>query len=193
MRALVQQHLARRSMSQLRMAGAMRAVPGPQQAFSALPAASSAPTVRAARRMRVMASQLLSTSATKSDAGAPDPLLKPPPAARSSSPLDSKTAAATTHASRPTPMPAPAAAPRPPAPPACAPRPPSSSGYRQPPPEILQIVDAPPQPSLSFSPDRKLILQLQRPPSLPPIAEIARPELKLAGEQKAADAMRLHA
>lgn len=57
----------------------------------------------------------------------------------------------------------------------------SGSGYKQPPPEILQIVDAPPQPSLSFSPDRRLILQLQRPPSLPPISEIARPELKLAG------------
>lgn len=57
----------------------------------------------------------------------------------------------------------------------------SSGGYKQPPQEILQIVDAPPQPSLSFSPDRRLILQMQRPPSLPPIAEISRPELKLAG------------
>ena len=57
----------------------------------------------------------------------------------------------------------------------------AAGGYKRPPPEILQIVDAPPQPSLSFSPDRKLILQLQRPPSLPPITEISRPELKLAG------------
>ena len=53
-----------------------------------------------------------------------------------------------------------------------------------PPKEILEIVDAPPQPSLSFSPDRKLILQLSRPPALPPIAEIARPELKLGGEPR---------
>lgn len=57
----------------------------------------------------------------------------------------------------------------------------SAPGYKQPPPEILQIVDAPPQPGLSFSPDRKLILQLARPPSLPPLSEISRPELRLAG------------
>lgn len=42
-------------------------------------------------------------------------------------------------------------------------------------------MDAPSQPSLSFSPDRKSILQLVRPPSDPPIYEIARAELKLAG------------
>ncbi|KIY94927.1 hypothetical protein MNEG_13035 [Monoraphidium neglectum] len=91
-----------------------------------------------ARRIRVLASQLLSTSAAKADtAGAARP--------------SSNGAAA------------------------------PGSGYRQPPPEILQIVDAPPQPSLSFSPDRRLLLQLQRPPSLPPISEISRPELKLAG------------
>ncbi|KAF8067166.1 hypothetical protein HT031_002213 [Scenedesmus sp. PABB004] len=96
-------------------------------------------------------------------------------------------------------------------------------GYREPPKEILDIVDAPPQPGLTFSPDRSLvrrrqrpptaaasagrptprdgqrgtgprrmsppplpprraqILQLSRPPSLPPIFEISRPELKLAG------------
>lgn len=57
----------------------------------------------------------------------------------------------------------------------------ASSGYKQPPKEILDIVDAPPQPALTFSPDRSQILQLARPPSLPPIFEISRPELKLAG------------
>ena len=56
-----------------------------------------------------------------------------------------------------------------------------SGGYLVPPPEILAVVDAPPQPSLSFSPDRKLMLELHRPPPLPPVAELARDELKLAG------------
>jgi len=55
------------------------------------------------------------------------------------------------------------------------------SGYLVPPPEILAVVDAPPQPSLSFSPDRSLMLELHRPPPLPPVAELARDELKLAG------------
>lgn len=56
-----------------------------------------------------------------------------------------------------------------------------STGYKQPPKEILDIVDAPAQPALTFSPDRTLILQMSRPPSLPPIFEISRPEIKLAG------------
>lgn len=38
----------------------------------------------------------------------------------------------------------------------------ASGGYRQPPKEILDIVDAPPQPALTFSPDRSLILQMTR-------------------------------
>lgn len=56
-----------------------------------------------------------------------------------------------------------------------------AAGYKEPPKEILDIVDAPPQPGLTFSPDRSKILQLSRPPSLPPIFDISRPELKLAG------------
>lgn len=52
--------------------------------------------------------------------------------------------------------------------------------------EILAIVDTPPEPVLSFSPDRRQLLQLGRPPPLPPISELARPELKLAGEGGAA-------
>jgi dipeptidyl aminopeptidase/acylaminoacyl peptidase len=59
--------------------------------------------------------------------------------------------------------------------------PPLASGYRLPPKEIADIVDAPPEPLLSFSPDRTLVLQLSRPASNPPISELARPELKLAG------------
>ncbi|KAA8543030.1 hypothetical protein F0562_021475 [Nyssa sinensis] len=53
-------------------------------------------------------------------------------------------------------------------------------GYRLPPPEIRDIVDAPPLPALSFSPQRDKILFLKR-RSLPPLSELARPEEKLAG------------
>lgn len=52
--------------------------------------------------------------------------------------------------------------------------------YRLPPQEIKDIVDAPPLPALSFSPHRDKILFLKR-RSLPPLAELARPEEKLAG------------
>lgn len=54
------------------------------------------------------------------------------------------------------------------------------NGYRLPPPEIQDIVDAPPLPTISFSPHRDKILFLKR-RSLPPLAELARPEEKLAG------------
>ncbi|KAI4372023.1 hypothetical protein MLD38_010310 [Melastoma candidum] len=53
-------------------------------------------------------------------------------------------------------------------------------GYRLPPPEIKDIVDAPPLPALSFSPLRDKILFLKR-RALPPLAELAKPEEKLAG------------
>jgi len=53
--------------------------------------------------------------------------------------------------------------------------------YRLPPDEIATIVDAPPTPSLAFSPKRDKLLMLARPPSNPPVSELARPELKLAG------------
>ncbi len=59
--------------------------------------------------------------------------------------------------------------------------PPPLEGYHMPPQSIVDIVDAPLQPQLSFSPDRKLILQLERPAPHPPITELGRPELKLAG------------
>lgn len=54
------------------------------------------------------------------------------------------------------------------------------NGYRLPPPEIRDIVDAPPLPTLSLSPHRDKILFLKR-RSLPPLADLARPEEKLAG------------
>ncbi|KAJ1412562.1 Six-bladed beta-propeller, TolB-like [Sesbania bispinosa] len=53
-------------------------------------------------------------------------------------------------------------------------------GYRVPPPEIKDIVDSPPIPALSFSPHRDKIIFLKR-RALPPLAEIAKPEEKLAG------------
>lgn len=53
-------------------------------------------------------------------------------------------------------------------------------GYRVPPPEIRDIVDAPPVPALSFSPLRDKIIFLKR-RALRPLAELARPEEKLAG------------
>lgn len=55
-----------------------------------------------------------------------------------------------------------------------------NSGYRLPPAEIRDIVDAPPLPALSFSPQRDKILFLKR-RSLPPLSELAKPEDKLAG------------
>lgn len=54
------------------------------------------------------------------------------------------------------------------------------SGYRAPPPDIKDIVDAPPLPALSFSPLRDKIIFLKR-RALPPLADLARPEEKLAG------------
>ncbi|CAL0311149.1 unnamed protein product [Lupinus luteus] len=54
------------------------------------------------------------------------------------------------------------------------------AGYRVPPPEIKNIVDAPPVPALSFSPCRDKIIFLKR-RALPPLAELAKPEEKLAG------------
>ncbi|HSE27348.1 MAG TPA: prolyl oligopeptidase family serine peptidase [Gemmatimonadales bacterium] len=52
--------------------------------------------------------------------------------------------------------------------------------YRDPPPPISRILDAPPLPFASLSPDRGTLLLLER-NALPPIADIAAPELRLAG------------
>jgi dipeptidyl aminopeptidase/acylaminoacyl peptidase len=52
--------------------------------------------------------------------------------------------------------------------------------YRDPPAPIARILDAPPLPFASVSPDRGMLLLLER-NALPPIAEVAAPELRLAG------------
>ncbi|MHC5210429.1 MAG: S9 family peptidase [Planctomycetota bacterium] len=52
--------------------------------------------------------------------------------------------------------------------------------YREPPAEILRVLDAPPLPYVSVSPNGDLLLLLER-ENLPPIAEMARPMLRLAG------------
>ena len=53
-------------------------------------------------------------------------------------------------------------------------------GYRQPPAALQAIVDAARAPALSLSPQRNIVAVVQTPP-LPGIAEVAQPELKLAG------------
>ena len=53
-------------------------------------------------------------------------------------------------------------------------------GYRQPPEPIRSILDAPPTPLVTLSPDRRWMLLLER-PGLPSIAELSAPELGLAG------------
>ena len=53
-------------------------------------------------------------------------------------------------------------------------------GYRLPPPAIVELIDAPPTPGVSLSPDREWMLLTER-PSLPSIAEVSQPELRLAG------------
>ncbi len=56
----------------------------------------------------------------------------------------------------------------------------AQDGYRTPPPELAKLVDAPLTPDVSASPDGRVLLLLDRPP-LPPIAELAEPELRIAG------------
>jgi dipeptidyl aminopeptidase/acylaminoacyl peptidase len=52
--------------------------------------------------------------------------------------------------------------------------------YRTPPKAIADLVDAPLTPDVSVSPNQDWILLMEQPP-LPPISELAQPELKLAG------------
>jgi dipeptidyl aminopeptidase/acylaminoacyl peptidase len=56
----------------------------------------------------------------------------------------------------------------------------AQQGYRQPPAPIAQILDAEPTPSVSVGPNNDWLLLLGR-EGLPPIAEVAAPELRLAG------------
>ncbi len=57
---------------------------------------------------------------------------------------------------------------------------PDATGYRTPPAPIAQILDAAPTPAVSVSPRRDVIALLGR-ANLPPISELAEPDLKLAG------------
>ncbi len=52
--------------------------------------------------------------------------------------------------------------------------------YKQPPPAIAKILDTPPTPSASFSPDRSKMLMTER-NGLPPISDVGAPYLRLAG------------
>ncbi|WP_414663483.1 S9 family peptidase [Horticoccus sp. 23ND18S-11] len=52
--------------------------------------------------------------------------------------------------------------------------------YRSPSAALAALVDAPLTPFVSLSPDKKSLLLLER-PALPPVAELAEPELRLAG------------
>lgn len=54
--------------------------------------------------------------------------------------------------------------------------------YQTPPQAIVDIVDAPRTPRLSLGPDRQNLLLLEY-PALPPLEEVAQPELRLAGER----------
>src|SRR5258707_14843470 len=54
--------------------------------------------------------------------------------------------------------------------------------YRTPPQVIVDILDAPPLPSASISPDRQWLLLLEQ-RSMPTIAELAAPMLRLAGNR----------
>ncbi|RMD98773.1 MAG: S9 family peptidase, partial [Calditrichaeota bacterium] len=56
----------------------------------------------------------------------------------------------------------------------------SPTTYQMPPKAIADLADAPPTPSVSLSPDHQNLLVMVR-PGLPPISELAQPELRLAG------------
>src|SRR5471030_1760477 len=54
--------------------------------------------------------------------------------------------------------------------------------YKQPPPAIAKILDTPPTPAASFSPDRSKMLMTER-NGLPPISDVGAPYLRLAGSR----------
>jgi dipeptidyl aminopeptidase/acylaminoacyl peptidase len=56
----------------------------------------------------------------------------------------------------------------------------AQSGYQQPAPAIARILDAPAKPTILISPDKSLLVLLER-PGLPSIAEVSEPEYRLAG------------
>jgi dipeptidyl aminopeptidase/acylaminoacyl peptidase len=58
----------------------------------------------------------------------------------------------------------------------------ASKPYQMPPKAIAALIDAPPTPSVSVGPNNRWMLLMQR-PSLPPVSEIAQPEMRLAGRR----------
>ncbi len=56
----------------------------------------------------------------------------------------------------------------------------AQQGYQQPPAAVARIIDAPAKPTLLTSPDKSLLVLLDR-PGLPSIAELSEPEYRLAG------------
>ena len=63
---------------------------------------------------------------------------------------------------------------------ALAAAPDAAQGWKQPPADVVAIVDAPPTPAVELSPDARWMLLVER-PSLPSIADVARPWVGLAG------------
>jgi dipeptidyl aminopeptidase/acylaminoacyl peptidase len=57
----------------------------------------------------------------------------------------------------------------------------NDGAYRTGPPEVAAFAVRPETPGLTLSPNRQWLLHLHRPSAYPPVAELARPELKLAG------------
>ncbi|MGA1495457.1 MAG: S9 family peptidase, partial [Rhodothermales bacterium] len=56
----------------------------------------------------------------------------------------------------------------------------AQNGYQQPVDALRALVDAPLAPSMSLSPDRNMMLLMER-QALPTIADLAAPEMRLAG------------
>lgn len=62
----------------------------------------------------------------------------------------------------------------------------ATEGYRTPPPALAKIIEAPAPPSTSLSPDRETLLLIER-PTLIPLEQLARAELRLAGSRFSPD------
>jgi len=58
----------------------------------------------------------------------------------------------------------------------------TSVPYRMPPPKVMELIDAPPTPLVSFGPNNEWMLIAEYPLHIP-IAELAQPELRLAGNR----------
>src|SRR5579863_6015114 len=56
----------------------------------------------------------------------------------------------------------------------------AQTAYKQPPASIAKVLDTPPTPTATFSPDRTKLLMTER-NGLPPISDVGAPYLRLAG------------